>query len=81
MGIHDNAKVSGNAIVSKTPKILTGFKYDIQVFDNVIAIGCKQHTKEEWLAMTNDEISELDGKQDESFVEWVKQFLINFPNR
>jgi len=44
--------------------------YHISYTDDVLAIGCQQHTKKAWLAFTDDQISDMSTGMLEWWKEW-----------
>lgn len=62
--VFGDAWVSGNAEVTqtctKTPIVISGLNYLVTITDNHVRVGCQCFTLEEWEAMSEEQISELD---------------------
>ena len=39
-----------------------GLRWSILMFQDMVTVGCKRHTLEEWLNFTNEEITKMDSK-------------------
>ena len=46
--VSGNAQVYGEAWVSRTPITLYGLEHTVQVFDNLVAVGCELHPLSVW---------------------------------
>ena len=49
--------------------------YLITTYKNIINVGCKEHTIEEWLGFSNEEINEMDGEALTFYHKTLKPFL------
>ena len=64
----------------KRIKTLIGMRYHINIWDDMMAIGCQQHRIEEWFSFDDERIAEMD----DGALEWWKankQFLKDFTER
>jgi predicted acyltransferase (DUF342 family) len=58
--ITGNIQVYGDAIVTKVVNTIFTDEYDITITDNFIAIGCKNHSIEDWESFTDEQINDMD---------------------
>lgn len=54
--VYGDAWVSGNALVKKTPIVISGLKYPITITDQHMIIGCEIKTFAEWCKIPQSEI-------------------------
>ena len=59
--------VYGDAMVSRTPVVISGLFYPITISDNMLAAGCQNWTFEEWRAKSENEILRMDGESAKKF--------------
>ena len=66
----------GGRVIKNTIIKLTNLEYSVLIFSGYIKIGCKLHSKEEWLEFTDREILKMDKEKALKFWKIWKETLI-----
>jgi hypothetical protein len=74
------AKVSGNAEVSKKVITISSSHYRVTITDNHIRIGCQQHTIKAWTKLSKNKLIEMDGEKSAETWFKYKEFILMLAN-
>lgn len=72
---YGSAKICGTAICTEVAINLVGLRWNITITDHHLAIGCEQHTFDEWHSFSNNKIDEM---HPEALCFWEKYKSILF---
>ena len=62
--------------ISKNPLSVVGLHYWCLISDGFMRLGCKRFTHAEWVAFTDDEISDMDSNAIEFWRKWKAPLLV-----
>jgi hypothetical protein len=71
----DGATYGKGVEIGNNPLIIHGLTWPVYVFKTHIRIGCRIHTKKEWLEFDDDAIRKMDYRATEFWAKWKKHIL------
>jgi uncharacterized protein YjbI with pentapeptide repeats len=71
----ETATYGEGVIVGNSPTFINGLTWPVYIFKTHIKIGCRIHTKQEWLGFNDAEIRKMESRASEFWAKWKKHIL------
>jgi uncharacterized protein YjbI with pentapeptide repeats len=71
----ETATYGEGVIVGSSPTFINGLTWPVYIFKTHIKIGCRIHSKQEWLAFSDAEIRKMESRAPEFWAKWKKHIL------
>jgi uncharacterized protein YjbI with pentapeptide repeats len=62
-------------IIGNSPTFINGLTWPVYIFRTHIKIGCRIHTKQEWLNFNDADIAKMESRASEFWARWKKHIL------